>query len=739
MPQERILIVDDEKNIVSSLQGILADEGYEVSVAEDGLDALDRIQSDPPDLILLDIWLPGMDGIEVLKTVKTYHPNIEVLIMSGHGTIDTAVKATKLGACDFIEKPFSLDHLTQSVQSVFKLKKTPSNHEEQNTSKSTPLPAGFAALVEVKKAIKNHARTNKPVLLLGEKGTGKEFIAQAIHRQSQKSSLPFIKINCAARRMHEIQSFLFLSCKKGNDNRKKRRDTKSDSAVRVIFLDNVEALTKGMQEKLNQALNSEEEKKQGGDANFLPARLFASSSKDIEALAAKGQFNQDLWSAFADATIHVPPLRENATNIPVMVRDYLEEQARKDGLSAPKLDSAALDALCRYHWPNNIRELRSVLDRILIMAPSRENITLNEIPPEIRQASVQFESEKFSKFDSLEEAEQRWEKDYILHHLKKNNWDMKKTLKALKIDKARFMEKIKLHAIEIPSAESRSDTHSFPQRTLKRSVVLCGSGLHSGIKTGLILQPLPPGSGIIFGDISSGQTIPAQLENIMSTDYSTSLKKGRSSVATIEHVMAVLHMYRITNLLIKIGDEVPVMDGSAKDFCDLIEDGDFEDQDEFYQELVIDKTYTFGDKEKGEPHISIEPCDTFRVSYHMEYPQPIGVMDHTFEYQDEENFKKEIAPARTFGFMQDVAQLTKMGFASGGKLDNFILLGDGKVINTKLRFKNEFPRHKILDILGDFYLLGKPIRGHIRAHKSGHTQNIGLLKTLRDNLANGQA
>ena len=353
-----------------------------------------------------------------------------------------------------------------------------------------------------------------------------------------------------------------------------------------------------------------------------------------------------------------------------MIRDHLEEIAQKDGRPAPKLDSTALDALCRYSWPGNIRELHSVLDRIVATAPSRENISLSEIPPGIKQVETQFKTLPFSKLGS------------------------------------------------------------YSQRTLKRSVVLCGSGLHLGLKTGLILQPLPPGSGIIFGDISSGQTIPARLENIMSTDYSTTLHKGRSSVATIEHIMAVLHMYRITNLLIKIGDEVPVMDGSAKDFCDLIEDGEFEDQGEFCQELIIDKKYTFGSTKKGAPFISIEPSDTLKVSYHMEYPAPIGVMNHTFEYKGEESFKKEIAPARTFGFMKDVAQLTKMGFASGGKLDNFILLGDDKVINTQLRFDNEFPRHKILDVLGDFYLLGKPIRGHIRANKSGHTENIGLLKTL---------
>jgi len=724
LPQERILIVDDEKNIVSSLKGILADEGYDISVADDGLDALDIIQSDPPDLLLLDIWLPGMDGIEVLKTVKTYHPNIEVLIMSGHGTIDTAVKATKLGAYDFIEKPFSMDLLTQSVQSVFKVKKNFSEKSDNHLTNSNEAPMGFAALVEIKKAIKTHSQSNNPLLLLGEAGTGKEFIAQAIHNQSPKSRLPFIKINCAARRMHEIQSSLFPGSKKGRASENKNSTTKSTTGTsRIIFLDNVDALTKVMQEKLFNAM-------QAGTKQLLPSRLYISSSKDLHELAKNGQFNTDLLKTFRDSTIHIPPLRENSSNIPVMTRDYLEEIAQKDGLSAPQVDSAALDALCRYSWPGNIRELRSVLDRIIATAPSRENISLSEIPPEIRQAEDQFKIVNLEKFESLKEAEQHWEKDYLLHHLKKNNWDARKTSKALKVDKDMFMEKIETHGIKFPSKESKGDNHSFPQRTLKRSMVLCGSGLHLGIKTGLILQPLPPGSGIIFGDISSGQTIPARIENIISTDYSTSLRKGRSSVATIEHIMAVLHMYRITNLLIKIGDEVPVMDGSAKDFCELIEDGEFEDQDEFYQELIIDKTYTFGSKENGEPHISIEPCDTFKVSYHMEYPAPIGVMDHTFEYKDEESFKKEIAPARTFGFMQDVAQLTKMGFASGGKLDNFILLGDGKVINTQLRFENEFPRHKILDILGDFYLLGRPIRGHIHAHKSGHTQNIGLLKTL---------
>ena len=214
MSQERILIVDDEINILSSLKEILTDEGYVVSIADDGLDALDKIQTDPPDVLLLDIWLPGMDGIEVLKTVKTYHPEIEVLIMSGHGTIDTAVKATKLGAFDFIEKPFSIDHLTQSVRSVLNFKKIPSEATNNSLKRSNEIIMGFAMLIEIQKAIKTHSESNAPLLLLGERGTGKEYIAQAIHQKSSKNSLPFLRLNCASRQMNEIAPFLFPKKKK---------------------------------------------------------------------------------------------------------------------------------------------------------------------------------------------------------------------------------------------------------------------------------------------------------------------------------------------------------------------------------------------------------------------------------------------------------------------------------------------------------------------------------------------
>jgi UDP-3-O-[3-hydroxymyristoyl] N-acetylglucosamine deacetylase len=723
LPKERILIVDDEKNIVKSLTGILSDEGYEVSMTDDGVEALEIIQKDPPDLVLLDIWLPGMDGIEVLKTLKTYNPGVKVLIMSGHGTIDTAVKATKLGAQDFIEKPFSLDRITESVENALHAENSVPLVETKSSQDLKELPVCFESMVEVKKGIKAFSKTMEAVLLLGETGTGKESVAQTIHAQSRKGDRPFIKLNCLFRQKQAIQLQLFK--RKDKDNK-----THSTSGEKVVYLSNIESLSKGLQEKLAEAL--QDTSLSDTSFEFLPVRLFASSSKNLDDLVTKGQFHQGLLDVFKETSLIIPPLRNHTASISLIAKDYLEEARRHTFI--PEIDEAVLTALCGYSWPGNIKELHGVLEKLIRTCANQQTISVQDLPPEIWKPQNQIDITTLNEAGSLQEAESIWEKHFILHHLKRNNWDIDETCKILKTSKKQFQEKLKYHSIEMPENDTVPSQKRYPQRTLKRSVVLCGSSLHSGIKTGLILQPMPAGSGIIFGDIASGKTIPAKLENVQSTDYSTCLKKGVNSVGTIEHIMATLHMYRVTNLLIKIGDEAPVMDGSAKDFCELLEDGEFEDQDDFYEEIVIDKSYSFGNKEKGEPYISIEPSDKFSVSYHMEYPEPIGVQDFTYEFDGDESFKKEIAPARTFGFMEEVAQLTKMGYASGGKLDNFILLGDNKVINTKLRFEDEFARHKILDILGDFYLLGKPIRGKIKAHKSGHTQNVGLLKKVRESL-----
>jgi DNA-binding NtrC family response regulator len=514
LPKERILIVDDEKNIVSSLTGILSDEGYEVSITDDGIEALEIIQKDPPDLVLLDIWLPGMDGIEVLKTLKTYNPGVKVLIMSGHGTIDTAVKATKLGAQDFIEKPFSLDRITESVKNALHAENSIPLAVIKPSQTSKELPVCFESMVDVKKGIKAFSNNMKPVLILGETGTGKESVAQTIHAQSRKGDRPFIKLNCLFRQKQAIQSQLFK--RKDRDNK-----THSASGKKAVYLSNIESLSNGLQEKLAEALKNTN--LPDASFEFLPVRLFISSSKNLDELAAKGQFHQGLLDFFKETSLLIPPLRNHTASIPLIAKDYLEET--RSHTFIPEIKEEVLTALCDYNWPGNIKELHGVLGKLMQTCSNQQNISVQDLPPEIWKPQNQIDITTLNEVGSLQEAESISEKHTILHHLKRNSWDINKTCKVLKISRKKFQEKLKHHSIKMQENETNHSQTRYPQRTLKRSVVLCGSSLHSGIKTGLILQPMPAGSGIIFGDIASGKTIPAQLENVQSTDYSTCLKK----------------------------------------------------------------------------------------------------------------------------------------------------------------------------------------------------------------------
>ncbi|MFQ5667532.1 MAG: UDP-3-O-acyl-N-acetylglucosamine deacetylase [Candidatus Binatia bacterium] len=422
-----VLVVDDECEIRASLRGILAEEGLRVLEAEDGRQALALIERESPELVILDVWMPEMDGLQLLQRLRDDGPAPAVIMISGHGNIETAVKATKLGAFDFIEKPFSLDGL-----------------------------------------------------------------------------------------------------------------------LRVV----------------NRALD------------------------------------------------HQAAVLRRADTIPVVDIH-------------PRADTRAADA---------------------VAAPA----------------------------------------------LYARRWS---------------------------------------ERTIARSVVVSGTGLHSGIKTGLILQPLPPRSGILFTSLSSDETVPAHLDWVDSTGYATTLHRNGVTARTIEHLLATFHAYGVTNLLVKMQGEVPTMDGSAIEFCRLIENVGLVDQGRTVEEIVINRRIAVGE-EDGES-IVIEPADRFGIAYTLAYPHPVGVQRYTYVHEGAVSFRTAIAPARTFGFLRDMKQLATMGLASGGRLDNCILIDDEKVVNTTLRFPDEFVRHKILDLMGDTYLLGRPIRGMITACKTGHSDNIALLREIR--------
>lgn len=282
------------------------------------------------------------------------------------------------------------------------------------------------------------------------------------------------------------------------------------------------------------------------------------------------------------------------------------------------------------------------------------------------------------------------------------------------------------------AAASGAPTTLIKQKTLAKSVVLSGQGLHSGVKTGLILHPMPANSGIRFTGISGEVTVPAHLDYVGSTGYATSLRTQGFAIGTVEHLLAVLSCYGIGNLLIKVHGEVPILDGSALEFCQAIEEAGIQQEDEDVAEIVIDRVYRV--EAKGGESIVIEPAKEFSVHYELRYPTPVGEQQYFYHHRDGASFRDEIAPARTFGFLKDIAKLQTMGLANGGRLSNFILIDDQKIVNTELRFPDEFARHKILDILGDFYLLGRPIRGAIRARMTGHSDNIALLRKVREGL-----
>ena len=269
---------------------------------------------------------------------------------------------------------------------------------------------------------------------------------------------------------------------------------------------------------------------------------------------------------------------------------------------------------------------------------------------------------------------------------------------------------------------------STPQRTIGSSTVIYGLGLHSGRRTGMAMLPLPPNSGVHFLTLPKGTQIPAHLGSVAETEYATTLSRDGESIRTVEHLLAALHACGVTNLLVKVHGEIPVLDGSALAFCERLEEIGIEDQDAPRKELVIDRRYELDGS--GGKSLVVEPAEVFSVAYRLRYPPPVGEQFYDFTLSSFAAFKADIAPARTFGFMRDLPMMAELGLGSGGRLDNCILIGEDNVINTELRFPDEFVRHKILDVIGDLYLLGYPIRGRVTACFTGHRDNIAVQRTI---------
>ncbi|HTR60920.1 MAG TPA: UDP-3-O-acyl-N-acetylglucosamine deacetylase [Candidatus Binataceae bacterium] len=283
------------------------------------------------------------------------------------------------------------------------------------------------------------------------------------------------------------------------------------------------------------------------------------------------------------------------------------------------------------------------------------------------------------------------------------------------------------------SAGAKVSRGAFAQRTLARSIVLGGQGLHTGLKTGVILHPAPVGFGIVFSSLADDTPVAVKLENVTDTAYNTTLTSRGRSIRTVEHLMSALHAFGISNLLIKTEDEIPALDGSARELCKQIREAGVVEQGAPVEPVRIKQPVAIASANQRE-FIRIEPADHLIIDYTLEYPRPIGRQQVHFELTSPDSYIEEIAPARTFGFVEEFRKMTEMGLASGGRIDNAILVDNEKVVNTTLRFPDEFARHKVLDLIGDLYLLCRPVLGHVTASRTGHSDNLALVKAIRASL-----
>ncbi len=432
-----VLIVDDETTIIESLEGILSDDGFEVIHAFNGYEALKKIETASPDIVLLDIWMPGMDGIETLKEIKKIAPNLPVVMITGHGSIESAVDATKSGAYDFLEKPLSLDKVMVTISNALNFRKL----EEENiylrkkTIQKNSIAGSSPAIQKLYGDIMSAAPSDASILITGENGTGKELVAKTIHQFSSRPEQPFIIINCAAIPSENLDSELFGHEKGAFEGAKSKNKGKFELASEgTLFLDEIGDMDIQTQAKILRALESKTFQRIGGGRTLhMDVRLIASSNKDLEKEIEAGNFRQDLYFRLNVIPIHVPALRERKEDLPLLVDTFLEKSSKLVPGKKKTLTENALGLLTAYDWPGNVRELKNLMERLSIMV-GQDLIDVADIPrpynPELK--SQDSDQGGFSLYeDDLEQARKRFEKEYLLQKLSMEGGDIISTAKKL--------------------------------------------------------------------------------------------------------------------------------------------------------------------------------------------------------------------------------------------------------------------------------------------------------------------
>src|SRR5579883_3292192 len=453
MKSTRVLIVDDEPGIRESLCGVLEDEGFQCTAVETGEACLESLARTNYDVVLLDVWMPGMDGLETLARIQeiAFENRPEVIIISGHGTIETAVKATKLGAFDFLEKPLTIEKDTVVIHNAvqqrrleLELARIKQSHDSQPQiiGESVPMKA-------LRQQLALMSATNGRVLIFGESGTGKELIAHAIHAASPRASEPFVAVNCAAIPEEAIESELFGHRKgslPGVHEDKIGKFQKADGGT--LFLDEVGDMSLKTQAKVLRTLDEHKVTPVGAeDPLSVDVRVIASTNKDLEEEIAIGNFREDLFYRLNVIPFSVPPLRERKEDVPLLAHHFMKEFATAYGRRSREIADDALDVLMRYSWPGNVRELRNVIERIVIMNPTTSRFERKHLPPLIYRDGSRRSSG--AEFSTLHQARSAYERDYILKKLDEHHGNISRTAEVLGLERSHLYRKMKALQIAV--------------------------------------------------------------------------------------------------------------------------------------------------------------------------------------------------------------------------------------------------------------------------------------------------
>jgi len=455
-----ILIVDDEAGVRSALSGVLRDEGYAVDTVDSGEACLERVMRGSYDAIVLDIWLPGMDGLATLERLQGRHVDAPVIMISGHGNIESAVRAIKMGAFDFVEKPLSLEKTVLVVSNAVRQRRLEAENRELRATvdrRHTIIGESYV-LRQLLEQVAMAAPTNGRVLIYGENGTGKELVARTIHMRSRRSRGPFIEVNCAAIPEELIESELFGHMKGAFTGATSDRRGKFELADGgTLFLDEIGDMSVKTQAKVLRALQEQVVEPVGGTSSVrVDVRVIAATNKDLTAEIRAGRFREDLYFRLNVIPIFVPPLRDRDSDIRMLAEHFMAEFAREYGRRPKRLDPGAATGLRTYRWPGNVRELRNVIERLMIMVPG-DTIALPDLAF-LEGGTVPGSEAAGAPMLTLHDAREKFEREYILRALAAQHGNISRTADALGVERSNLYRKMKAFGIAPARREEEAAT-----------------------------------------------------------------------------------------------------------------------------------------------------------------------------------------------------------------------------------------------------------------------------------------